>query len=160
MMPADGTGLSEGIFASLHRLQANIVVRALALLAVAWIFQACASAAYAACTAAGSAAEVVAQPCLTTLVQTDIASGIYAFSALDLASAQANDAAYANLLKICGPAGRGCSGSQLQLFDRLRNLEDNAPNGSMRNGWLPWAVQPGLRPAITPTQWSPSFCHR
>lgn len=126
MMPADGTGLSEGIFASLHRLQANIVVRALALLAVAWIFQACASAAYAACTAAGSAAEVVAQPCLTTLVQTDIASGIYAFSALDLASAQANDAAYANLLKICGPAGRGCSGSQLQLFDRLRNLEDNA----------------------------------
>lgn len=125
-MPTQGTCLAEGTLAALRRLSANAAMRAVAILALAWVLQAGASVAYAACTAAGSADELAAQPCLTTLVQTDIASGIYAFTPLDLASAEANDAAWATLLKTCGPSGSGCTGSQLLLFNRLRNLEDNA----------------------------------
>lgn len=125
-MSANKNSLAEAMLAALRRSSSHAVVRTLATLALAWVLQAGASVAYAACTAAGSAGELAAQPCLTTLVQTDIATGTYSFNSLELASAEANDAAYANLLKICGPAGRGCAGSQLQLFNRLRNLEDNA----------------------------------
>ncbi len=125
-MSRNGTSFAERIRAVLHRLSADSAVRTLALLALAWGLQAGASVAYAVCSAASSVGELAAEPCLTTLVQTDIASGIYAFNSLELASAEANDAAWASLLKTCGPIGKGCSGSQLQLFDRLRNLEDNA----------------------------------
>jgi uncharacterized protein YhjY with autotransporter beta-barrel domain len=68
------------------------------------------------------ATAVVLGPCLTTLV-TDPA---FAFNGLELAAAQADDAAYANLLKVCGPTGSGCTGAQLNLFIQLRELEDNA----------------------------------
>ncbi len=95
-------------------------------IALALLLQTAASVAHAACTAAASANGQAAQPCLTTLVETDIASGVYRFSGLDLASAESNDAAYASLLKNCGPGGSGCAGASLTLFNRLRNLEDNA----------------------------------
>jgi uncharacterized protein with beta-barrel porin domain len=74
------------------------------------------------CTVA-VAGEGVPAPCLGTLVATDSA---FNFNGLELAAAQADDAAYSNLLKICGPAGGGCSGAQLNLFVQLRELEDNA----------------------------------
>lgn len=59
---------------------------------------------------------------LTALVQ----SGIYAFNGLEIAAAKANDAAYLALVPTCGQAVASCTGSQMQLFDRLRELEDNA----------------------------------
>lgn len=118
--------LAEGMHAGMRRLSANRCVRALGVLTLAWFLQTAVSVAHAACTAASSAGELAAQPCLTTLVTDDINSGVYKFTALDLASAEANDATYAGLLKTCGPTGRGCSGPSLQLFNRLRNLEDNA----------------------------------
>jgi uncharacterized protein YhjY with autotransporter beta-barrel domain len=80
----------------------------------------------ASCVAATAGAGGAAPPCLTALVSGDSASGIYAFTGLELAAAEADDAAYANLLKLCGPGGGGCSGSQLNLFNALRQLEDNA----------------------------------
>lgn len=78
------------------------------------------------CTFAAAANAPAAQPCLATLITNDIAAGTYGFNRLELAAAQANDAAYANLLKTCGASGTGCSGAQLDLFNQLRNLEDNA----------------------------------
>jgi uncharacterized protein YhjY with autotransporter beta-barrel domain len=80
----------------------------------------------AACTAGAAGAAAAALPCLATLVRDDTASGIYPFNGLELAAAQADDAAYENLLNACGPTGAGCKGAQLGLFDRLRSLEDNA----------------------------------
>ena len=58
-MGFNGTSLAEGMRAALRRLSANAAVRALALLALAWVLQAGASAAYAACTAASSEARKV-----------------------------------------------------------------------------------------------------
>lgn len=80
----------------------------------------------AACAAAATSSEGAPPPCLTTLVTADSASGIYAFNGLELAAAQADDAAYSNLLKVCGPTGSSCNGAQLNLFNSLRQLEDNA----------------------------------
>jgi uncharacterized protein YhjY with autotransporter beta-barrel domain len=74
-----------------------------------------------ACTAAVGDALVLG-PCLATLVN----DKTFGFNGLELAAAQADDAAYANLLKVCGPGGSGCTGSQLNLFIQLRELEDNA----------------------------------
>jgi len=77
------------------------------------------------CTLAGSIGDPYAQPCLATLVETFTEKHIYAFNGLELAAAEADDAAYASLLRICtGPSG--CSGAQLNLYTRLRELEDNA----------------------------------
>ncbi len=62
---------------------------------------------------------------LTALID----SGIYAFNGLEIASAKANDAAYAALLADgCGQftAAANCSGSRVQLFNQLRELEDTA----------------------------------
>jgi uncharacterized protein YhjY with autotransporter beta-barrel domain len=64
---------------------------------------------------------------LTDLVN----SGIYAFNGLEIAAARANDAAYAALLPACAPTATGagaagCTGNELNLFNRLRELEDNA----------------------------------
>ena len=78
------------------------------------------------CTRAVAAAAAAAAPCLTTLVITDNATGVFGFNGLELAAAEADDSAYAALLKTCGPSGAGCTGAQLNLFDRLRTLEDNA----------------------------------
>ncbi len=77
------------------------------------------------CTAAGSIGNPNAQPCLATLVTTFTENGKYTFNGLELAAAQADDAAYANLLAICTSAA-GCHGAQLNLFTRLRELENNA----------------------------------
>src|SRR5580700_4659419 len=58
---------------------------------------------------------------LTDLVE----SGIYAYNGLEIAAAASNDAAYGALLKVCGGNAAGgptCSGNQLLLFDRLREL--------------------------------------
>jgi hypothetical protein len=77
------------------------------------------------CTQAGSAVDANAQPCLATLVTTFTANKTYAFNGLELAAAQADDAAYSNLLRICSGAA-GCSATQTNLFNRLRELEDNA----------------------------------
>jgi outer membrane autotransporter protein len=61
-------------------------------------------------------------------------SGLYPYNGLEIAAAQANDAAYGVLLADgCGApvvaavsAAPTCSGNQLLLFDRLRELEDTA----------------------------------
>ncbi len=67
---------------------------------------------------------------LTALVD----SGLYAYNGLEIAAAKTNDAAYAALLPVCAPvagipiaAGNGaCTGKTLNLFNRLRDLEDTA----------------------------------
>ncbi len=77
------------------------------------------------CTQAGAIGDPNAQPCLFTLTTSP---GPYAYNALEIAAARADDAAYASLLPACGagaPAG-GCTGAKLNLFTRLRELEDNA----------------------------------
>jgi uncharacterized protein YhjY with autotransporter beta-barrel domain len=56
-------------------------------------------------------------------------SGVYSYNGLERQAAAANDAAYTNLLPRCGPNRTGasaCTGSTALLFDRLRELEDNA----------------------------------
>jgi uncharacterized protein with beta-barrel porin domain len=63
------------------------------------------------------------------MVQTLTANGTYAFNALALAAAQANDAAFARLQPVCdsaATAATSCTGKTLLLFNQLRNLEDNA----------------------------------
>jgi outer membrane lipase/esterase len=76
------------------------------------------------CNQATSANEVVAQPCLTLLVSTSK----YAFNGLEIAAAQADDAAYASLIPVCVSATGAlvCTGTKLNLFNRLLQLEDNA----------------------------------
>jgi uncharacterized protein with beta-barrel porin domain len=59
------------------------------------------------------------------MVTTLTANGEFQFNALELAAARANDAAYANLLNACAPPA-GCTGAKQTLFNRLRELEDNA----------------------------------
>jgi hypothetical protein len=65
------------------------------------------------------------QPCLTTLVEDFTRSNTFAFNGLELAAAQADDAAFLSLLHSCGAAGK-CAGNQLNLFNRLLELEENA----------------------------------
>jgi uncharacterized protein with beta-barrel porin domain len=60
------------------------------------------------------------------MVTTLTANGEFKFNGLEFAAAQANDAAYANLLKVCTPPATGCTGAKQVLFNRLRELEDNA----------------------------------
>jgi outer membrane lipase/esterase len=64
-------------------------------------------------------------PCLTTLVETFTADNIFQFNGLELAAAQADDAAYATLLRGCAATG-SCKGVQLNLYNRLLELEENA----------------------------------
>jgi uncharacterized protein with beta-barrel porin domain len=64
---------------------------------------------------------------VTTLRQ----EGIYQFDALEYDAAVANDAAYAQLLPVCGTqstagAASSCGGATRLLFNQLRALEDNA----------------------------------
>ena len=68
---------------------------------------------------------------LLTMVNTLTSKGVYQFSALDRQAAIANDAAFASLQAICGTASpsapsSSCSGATLNLYDHLRELEDNA----------------------------------
>jgi len=76
------------------------------------------------CNQAASANEVVAQPCLTQLVSTSR----YAFNGLEIAAAEADDAAYASLIPVCVSATATfiCTGAKLNLFNRLLQLENNA----------------------------------
>ena len=66
---------------------------------------------------------------LTALVD----SGLFAYNGLEIAAAKTNDAAYAALLPICAnnpatgaPPAPTCTGNVLNLFNRLRELEDTA----------------------------------
>lgn len=75
-----------------------------------------------------------ASPSLSEMVSTLTARGVYQFNGLEFAAAAANDAAYSNLLKICAPASptsaapvsASCTGPTATIFQRLRELEDNA----------------------------------
>jgi outer membrane lipase/esterase len=60
-------------------------------------------------------------------------SGLFAYNGLEVSAAKTNDAAYAALLTICAPSPAGvppaagaCTGNTLNLFNRLRELEDTA----------------------------------
>lgn len=114
---------------SLRGAVSRLLALTLAAIAHGWpalaIAQSAPSGAPAACTAASSAGELNAQPCLTTLVTTFTNEGRYDYNGLEMAAARADDAAYASLLPICTSAA-GCRGTQLNLFTRLRELEDNA----------------------------------
>ena len=84
-------------------------------------------------------AQAASSGSLLTMVNTLSSEGVYQFNALDRQSAIANDTAFANLQPICGttspaapvPSG-SCSGATLNLYDQLRELEDNA-NELLRN---------------------------
>jgi uncharacterized protein with beta-barrel porin domain len=53
-------------------------------------------------------------------------SANYVYNALEIAAAKANDAAYLNLLALCGAQGAGCTGRTANLFIHLSELEYNA----------------------------------
>jgi uncharacterized protein with beta-barrel porin domain len=63
-------------------------------------------------------------------------SGVFQYDALERRSALANDTAFVNLQAQCGnqAAAPTCTGSTLSLFDRLRELEDNANELLNNNG--------------------------
>jgi uncharacterized protein YhjY with autotransporter beta-barrel domain len=70
-------------------------------------------------------------PSLVDMITTLRQQGVYQFDALEYDAAAANDAAYANLLPICGSqatasAAATCTGTTRLLFNQLRALEDNA----------------------------------
>jgi hypothetical protein len=69
-------------------------------------------------------------PALLDMVNTLSANGVYAFNGLERQAAMANDNAFTKLQPICAPAPKaptaGCTGPTLTLFNRLRELEDNA----------------------------------
>jgi uncharacterized protein YhjY with autotransporter beta-barrel domain len=74
-------------------------------------------------------------PALLDMVNTLSANGTFQFDALERQAAIANDSAYAKLQPICAGAGQptgapaaagGCTGNTLTLYNRLRELEDNA----------------------------------
>src|ERR1700723_2783449 len=91
---------------------------------------------------------------LTDLVN----AGLFAYNGLEIAAARTNDAAFANLLKICqtGPAGvpaAGCSGNTLLLFDRLRELEDTA-NEILGRGQTTFSLRLGLQAVGFALRWT------
>jgi uncharacterized protein with beta-barrel porin domain len=72
---------------------------------------------------------------LVNMVDSLSANGTFAFDGLERLAAIANDNAYTKLQPICGQVGKGptapaaaggCTGNTLTLFNRLRELEDNA----------------------------------
>jgi uncharacterized protein with beta-barrel porin domain len=67
-------------------------------------------------------------PELQNMVDTLTAEGVFQFDALERAAAIANDHAYSKLLPLCGAqaAPGACTGTTATLFNRLRELEDNA----------------------------------
>jgi outer membrane lipase/esterase len=71
---------------------------------------------------------------LVNLVTTMSNSGVFVYDALERQSALANDTAFVNLQSQCGNLqAPSCTGSTLNLFNRLRELEDNA-NELLDNG--------------------------
>ncbi|HVS75518.1 MAG TPA: autotransporter outer membrane beta-barrel domain-containing protein [Steroidobacteraceae bacterium] len=88
---------------------------------------------------APSGAQNASSGSLLRMVNTLSSEGVYQFDALGRQAAIANDAAFASLQPLCGttsPAAAApspsCSGATLKLYDRLRELEDNA-NELLRN---------------------------
>lgn len=82
-----------------------------------------------------SVSHAQAAPSLVQMVTQLTAEGVFQFDALEFDAAAANDAAYAHLLTICGnappatsapSAPSACTGATLAIFNRLRQLEDNA----------------------------------
>jgi uncharacterized protein YhjY with autotransporter beta-barrel domain len=67
-------------------------------------------------------------PALQNMVDTLTAEGVFQFDALERQAAIANDHAYSKLLPLCGAqaAPGACTGNTQTLFNRLRELEDNA----------------------------------
>jgi uncharacterized protein with beta-barrel porin domain len=66
---------------------------------------------------------------LVDMVNTLSGNGTFQFDALERQAAIANDNAYTKLLPVCGPQAQSaaaCVGSTRTLFNRLRELEDNA----------------------------------
>lgn len=64
---------------------------------------------------------------LVDMVNTLASQGVFQFDALERQAAAANDAAFRNLQPLCtAPAGTRCTGATRSLFNRLRELEDNA----------------------------------
>ncbi|MEA3181711.1 MAG: hypothetical protein QOI59_5234 [Gammaproteobacteria bacterium] len=67
---------------------------------------------------------------LLDMVNTLSANGTFQFDALERQAAIANDGAYTKLLPVCGAqaqaAATACAGTTRTLFNRLRELEDNA----------------------------------
>jgi len=95
-------------------------------------------------------------PSLLLLVTTFTEDGQYAYNALDFAAARANDAAYANLLPICGGAGTGsaaCTGATLTLFNQLRALEDNA-NELLGRGETQYSLRLSANGLANALQWT------
>ena len=96
---------------------------------------------------------------LTALVN----SGLYAYNGLEIAAAKANDAAYGILLADnCGtvPPGSGapppatCSApGQLQLFQRLRELEDTA-DGLLGRGETTYSLRLGAQALGFALRWT------
>jgi uncharacterized protein YhjY with autotransporter beta-barrel domain len=75
------------------------------------------------CTSAGAQS-------LLDMVNTLTADGVFQFDALERAAAIANDNAYVKVRNLCGIGPQSavptCTGNTLTLFNRLRELEDNA----------------------------------
>lgn len=67
-------------------------------------------------------------PALQNMVDTLTAQGVFQFDALERQAAIANDRAFSKLLPLCGAqaAPGACTGNTQTLFNRLRELEDNA----------------------------------
>jgi uncharacterized protein YhjY with autotransporter beta-barrel domain len=71
-------------------------------------------------------------PALLDMVNTLTANGTFQFDALERQAAIANDTAYTKLQPICGAnatsaaTSGSCTGNTLTLYNRLRELEDNA----------------------------------
>jgi outer membrane lipase/esterase len=67
---------------------------------------------------------------LLNMVNTLSANGVYQFNGLERQAAIANDNAFTKLQPLCAPAqtapAASCTGPTLTLFNRLRELEDNA----------------------------------
>jgi uncharacterized protein with beta-barrel porin domain len=67
---------------------------------------------------------------LLSMVDTLTAQGVFQFDGLERAAAIANDNAYVKVRALCGvgpqSAAPTCTGNTLTLFNRLRELEDNA----------------------------------
>jgi outer membrane autotransporter protein len=92
---------------------------------------------------------------LTALVD----SGLYPFNGLEISAARTNDAAYAALLPACSPnpatgaTPAGCSGNELRLFDRLRELEDTA-NALLRRGETTYSLRLGAQALGFALRWT------
>jgi uncharacterized protein YhjY with autotransporter beta-barrel domain len=95
-----------------------------------YVYALCLFAALLAGSPKASAQQTPAAPSLVNMVTTLSSQGVYQFDALEYDAAAANDAAYKNLLTVCAPASgipaASCTGTTQILFNRLRDLEDNA----------------------------------